>query len=146
MIGCAEPTGTNCNAESPCCASDQLAAPTLTSLDQLSYTNLTSTSDCVHVPAGTEAPSDGTFTPDGDKTIAVHRGAIAPSAGTFCQTYKLPGYKTCSTPSKRNPGRCEAEETRSRARSRARARARTRKLSRRLSPRTPPDTTRGLAP
>merc|ERR1719486_1855382 len=40
MIGCAEPTGTNCNAESPCCASDQLAAPTLTSLDQLSYTNL----------------------------------------------------------------------------------------------------------
>jgi len=93
MIGCAEPTGTNCNAESPCCASDQLAAPTLTSLDQLSYTNLTSTSDCVHVPAGTEAPSDGTFTPDGDKTIAVHRGAIAPSAGTFCQTYKLPGYK-----------------------------------------------------
>merc|ERR1719451_62552 len=41
MIGCAEPTGTNCNAESPCCASDQLAAPTLTSLDQLSYTNLT---------------------------------------------------------------------------------------------------------
>merc|ERR1719486_1011936 len=80
MIGCAEPTGTNCNAESPCCASDQLAAPTLTS-------------DCVHVPTGTEAPSDGTFTPDGDKTIAVHRGAIAPSAGTFCQTYKLPGYK-----------------------------------------------------
>merc|ERR1719460_77978 len=41
MIGCAEPTGTNCNAESPCCASDQLAEPTLTSLDQLSYTNLT---------------------------------------------------------------------------------------------------------
>merc|ERR1719174_3158639 len=41
MIGCAEPTGTNCNAESPCCESDQLAAPTLTSLDQLSYTNLT---------------------------------------------------------------------------------------------------------
>merc|ERR1719174_2679521 len=40
MIGCAEPTGTNCNAESPCCESDQLAAPTLTSLDQLSYTNL----------------------------------------------------------------------------------------------------------
>merc|ERR1719247_1624768 len=40
MIGCAESTGTNCNAESPCCASDQLAAPTLTSLDQLSYTNL----------------------------------------------------------------------------------------------------------
>merc|ERR1719258_677963 len=40
MIGCAEPTGTNCNAESPCCASDQLAAPTLTSLDQFSYTNL----------------------------------------------------------------------------------------------------------
>merc|ERR1719183_1393082 len=41
MIGCAESTGTNCNAESPCCESDQLAAPTLTSLDQLSYTNLT---------------------------------------------------------------------------------------------------------
>merc|ERR1719454_264381 len=41
MIGCVEPTGTNCNAESPCCTSDQLAAPTLTSLDQLSYTNLT---------------------------------------------------------------------------------------------------------
>merc|ERR1719395_145165 len=40
MIGCAEPTGTNCNAESPCCASDQLAAPTLTSLDQLSYTKM----------------------------------------------------------------------------------------------------------
>merc|ERR1719375_2995150 len=28
MIGCAEPTGTNCNAESPCCASDQLASQT----------------------------------------------------------------------------------------------------------------------
>merc|ERR1719316_83646 len=41
MIGCAEPTGTNCNAETPCCTSNQLAAPTLTSLDQLSYTNLT---------------------------------------------------------------------------------------------------------
>merc|ERR1719451_246677 len=112
MIGCAEPTGTNCNAESPCCASDQLAAPTLTSLDQLSYTNL-----------------------------SLH------------QTYKLPGYKKkCSMPSKRNPGRCEAEETRTRTRSRAKARAKARagartiKPSQHLSPRTPSDTTRGLAP
>merc|ERR1719271_99008 len=89
MIGCAEPTGTNCDAESPCCASDQLAAPTLTSLDQISYTNL-----------------------------SLH------------QTYKLPGYKKMLNAEqkksrslrgrgdknknkiKRNPGRCEAEETR----------------------------------